>query len=106
MTNPVYHLRLPIAIDTEDGQRRIDAVEVSGARTRFRRTVTGRVKRLVLDPAGDFMLQAADSGSHPWSVEVLAIIEPGRDLLHLTDRQDQRRNHCLAATKPPGCEDR
>jgi hypothetical protein len=72
MTNPGYHLRLPIAIDTEDGQRRVDTVEVSSVRTRFRRSVTGRVKRLVLDPAGDFMLQAADSGSHPWSVDVLA----------------------------------
>jgi aminopeptidase N len=34
LANPAYRLRLPVAIDTADGQRRIEAVEVAGPRTR------------------------------------------------------------------------
>jgi hypothetical protein len=68
LLNPGYRLRLPIGIDT-DAERRVEVVDVAGAHTRVHLTVNGRVRRLVLDPAGDFLLEPGISGSHPWSIE-------------------------------------
>jgi hypothetical protein len=78
MSNPAYRLRLPIAIDTEDGKRHLDVVELSGLSTRFQRSFRSRAVRLVLDPAADFLLEPAEERSpaprapDPWTLELPA----------------------------------
>src|SRR5207245_9424405 len=72
MSNPAYRLRLPIAIDTADGKRHLDVVELSGPSTRFQRSFRSRAVRLVIDPAADFVLEPAEERPHPWTLELLA----------------------------------
>jgi aminopeptidase N len=71
MTTPAYRLRLPVAIDTADGKRRIETVEVTGPSTRVHETLATRAVRLVLDPDADFLLAPADENRRsPWMLEL------------------------------------
>jgi hypothetical protein len=70
--NSGYRLRLPVAIDTADGQRRIETVEVAGPRTRFQVKLPARAVRLVLDPSADFVLESAEERTNPWTLELPA----------------------------------
>jgi aminopeptidase N len=70
LASPAYRLRLPVAIDTADGKRQIETIELSGPRTPLRWAVTARVARLVLDPGADFLLEPAEPRANPWTLEL------------------------------------
>jgi hypothetical protein len=70
LANPAYRLRLPVAIDTADGRRRIEEVEVAGPRTHIKAALRMRAIRLVLDPGADFLLERAEQRPDPWTLEL------------------------------------